>query len=741
MGDDLRGVLARCLIALAALVTLADGRHDASDTAGGERVDVDRKIAILLWRSRSGTGRGLSGDGSDAASLSTYRMRPHEAQLSTEEAAARLRLWRARVAEAHDDALRLKIDECGSAPAPAHTAASDRLGAWRKWRVLAQSTAPEAVAFGGSASGSESSASVRPTMQRAAGEGVSARQERGEGMRGDEGRREKGRVVAKERDRERPPSHSSSPRWTVAEDGEDWGPVGARAGELKMSVLVCIPTMRRRNGATFVGQVLSAVREHELNSSSSIMSDAGLGVGDVQDVEDDALRAQARAGYQPASPAAARVRVGAGGSGTRGAGVGRGAEGGGGGDSAGAGSERVKTRVLVMHNEEDERPLGGDYYMTRMKHEISAPCGFMRWRRGLVLDFLDMMQAALEIMDQGLVRAASGEGGVGGGGKKGEGGGVEGVGEAEEKEGETVDYVLWLEDDALLHRGWTQMLLRSVEAGEPPACLTALHPCGCHGCNALRHYNGIGTVAILIRRERLGFIIDALLHLALRDFRPLDTVLGAICRQSFGHGGPRAWYFKPPLVTHLGDAVLGTTKPQVATHMRARTHARARTHTHTHTHTHTQVAATRIRVLRPAEGEVVKCGGPSMSFEFVAEGLVYDAEYSWRFLVGEEEGAPLQKGLKIPSPHREQECSDSPSVTLSVRLAQAVVPPGSYEVSLELLEEESDTAQVVCRTTVTFSVVDDCPMVQELAAQGETLGTHTHTRLSSRPWVAEQVDG
>ncbi len=214
----------------------------------------------------------------------------------------------------------------------------------------------------------------------------------------------------------------------------------------------------------------------------------------------------------------------------------------------------MKTRVLVMHNEEDERPLGGDYYMTRMKHEMSAPCGFMRWRRGLVLDFLDMMQAALEIMDQG-----RGEWGRGG---------LEGLGEAEEKEG-TVDYVLWLEDDALLHRGWTQMLLRSVEAddGKKNACLTALHPCGCHGCNALRHYNGIGTVGILIRRERLGLIIDALLRLAPRDFRPLDTMLGDICQESFAQGGPRAWYFSPPLVTHLGDAVLGTTKPQVAIYM------------------------------------------------------------------------------------------------------------------------------------------------------------------------------
>jgi hypothetical protein len=49
------------------------------------------------------------------------------------------------------------------AAAPAHTAASHGLGAWRKWRVLAQSTAPEAVAFRGGASGSESSASSETT--------------------------------------------------------------------------------------------------------------------------------------------------------------------------------------------------------------------------------------------------------------------------------------------------------------------------------------------------------------------------------------------------------------------------------------------------------------------------------------------------------------------------------------------------------------------------------------------------
>ena len=158
---------------------------------------------------------------------------------------------------------------------------------------------------------------------------------------------------------------------------------------------------------------------------------------------------------------------------------------------------------------------------------------------------------------------------------------------------------------------------------------------------------------------------------------------GAICQESLRLGGPRAWFFDPPLVTHLGDAVFGTTKPQIA--------------------------ETRLTIHRPAAGEVLKCQAPGVAlpFEFEAEGLVYDAEYSWRFFLGEEQRGELQKGLKISSPRSEEECSDSPAVRLGIQFFD--LPPGSYEITFELLEEESDTSQVVSRHSVTFSVADNCP--------------------------------
>ena len=96
--------IARCFIALAVLAAFADGRHGSdvpaaasTDSAGGEREDVSRKIAI--WRSRSGREATAAGS-SDTVRLSTYRPRLHEAPLSAEEASARLRRWRAGVGKA-----------------------------------------------------------------------------------------------------------------------------------------------------------------------------------------------------------------------------------------------------------------------------------------------------------------------------------------------------------------------------------------------------------------------------------------------------------------------------------------------------------------------------------------------------------------------------------------------------------------------------------------------------------------
>ena len=165
---------------------------------------------------------------------------------------------------------------------------------------------------------------------------------------------------------------------------------------------------------------------------------------------------------------------------------------------------------------------------------------------------------------------------------------------------------------------------------------------------------------------------------------------GAICQESLRRGGPRAWYFHPPLVTHLGDAVLGTTKPQNG--------------------------ETHVIIHRPAAGEVLKCKGPgeAFSFEFEAKGLVYDAEYSWQFFLGGQQRGELQKGLKIDSPQFEEECSDSPAVRLGIQFFD--LSPGPHEIAFELLEEESETSQVISRSSVNFSVADDCPVVEKGSA-------------------------
>jgi hypothetical protein len=56
----------------------------------------------------------------------------------------------------------------------------------------------------------------------------------------------------------------------------------------------------------------------------------------------------------------------------------------------------VTIRVLVMHDSE-HKPSGGDYYIARKQKNVMAPCKFVKWRRSLVLDFIDMMDAALSM--------------------------------------------------------------------------------------------------------------------------------------------------------------------------------------------------------------------------------------------------------------------------------------------------------------------------------------------------------
>jgi hypothetical protein len=69
--------------------------------------------------------------------------------------------------------------------------------------------------------------------------------------------------------------------------------------------------------------------------------------------------------------------------------------------------------------------------------------------------------------------------------------------------------------------------------------------------------------------DRLGFLLHHLAHVT--SMQPLDHLLGDICQLSHSRGGPRAWYFDPPLVTHLGDSVVASTKPLQHTVLSAQT--------------------------------------------------------------------------------------------------------------------------------------------------------------------------
>jgi len=165
--------------------------------------------------------------------------------------------------------------------------------------------------------------------------------------------------------------------WALAPHGKKWEQIG-EAGSIR--VLVCVPTMRRRDGVSFVERTLSAVRGQEAPPHQSA---------------------------------------------------------------------EIREHVLVLHDE-DYQPPGADFYLRRKPHNIVAPCGFMRWRRALVLDFYHMMRAAMEIMESGGDGAGDGE------------------------------YILWLEDDALLHQGWKEILhaklLPELARGVSPAWCVCLPP-------------------------------------------------------------------------------------------------------------------------------------------------------------------------------------------------------------------------------------------------------------------------
>ena len=52
-------------------------------------------------------------------------------------------------------------------------------------------------------------------------------------------------------------------------------------------------------------------------------------------------------------------------------------------------------KIMVQHDPAVSRPKGADFYIERPKHAFDSPCRFHRWRANLVLDFMHLMQAAV----------------------------------------------------------------------------------------------------------------------------------------------------------------------------------------------------------------------------------------------------------------------------------------------------------------------------------------------------------
>jgi hypothetical protein len=274
----------------------------------------------------------------------------------------------------------------------------------------------------------------------------------------------------------------------------------------------------------------------------------------------------------------------------------------------------VIVKVLVMHNS-DDKPGGGDYYVVRRRRALSAPCKFVLWRRSLVLDFIDMMDAALGLNVTDVSQGA-------------EGGGVALLG--------GFQYVMWLEDDAVLHKGWSSVLS---EEEKLKGCMTVLHPCNCHSCTDAGWYNGVGMVASVFRRAKLASLLPLMKQWPEEGaLTALDTMIYELCGspdKGLGQGHfVSSW---GSLATHQGDIVKTTTKPDVQT---------------------------RITMLFPTEGQLVYQPHLSVSpleVQFVVTGVVYDAEYSWTAHVSSAHGnqSSGKSQWKIASPTRLRDCSDA----------------------------------------------------------------------------------
>jgi len=119
---------------------------------------------------------------------------------------------------------------------------------------------------------------------------------------------------------------------------------------------------------------------------------------------------------------------------------------------------------------------------------------------------------------------------------------------------------MWLEDDAVLHTGWSVVM---EDTSKLMGCMTALHKCNCHSCNAQGVYNGVGMVAVLFERTRLLLLLARIKEWPEEGaLTALDTRVYQVCGKG-EHGLEQAHYFRPmdELATNQGDIARTSTKP------------------------------------------------------------------------------------------------------------------------------------------------------------------------------------
>jgi hypothetical protein len=307
----------------------------------------------------------------------------------------------------------------------------------------------------------------------------------------------------------------------------------------------------------------------------------------------------------------------------------------------------IKVTIMIMHEHAGTVPPGADFYVPRPEPNVSAPCEFLLWRRRLIADFTYLMRQAMQMSSS--------------------------------------DYIMWLEDDALLEAGWSAAVLEGRAAS---TCMTALHKCNCHSCDGSERYNGVGMIASLFHRRQLEVLLQQMGTMHPSPFSgvaALDTLVYELCKSSHDLGP--AVFRVPSVAVHLGDIVVTSTKP---------------------------VQDMQVNITWPAPGDVVSRplpGRKPLIGLFTITGPVYDAEYSWTINLSTSNEQVVQKreSYKVASPQSVELCFDAHVESFTFEIQSLTMPLGAHDelvIRIDVFEEESQDTTMVATASRVVTMVD-----------------------------------